>query len=59
VTGNERETKMDDMTRDEMVAAGMLEAECYRDFAPARDDDPEAYEEMCRERRAFPWDPQA
>jgi hypothetical protein len=41
----------DGMTRDEMVEAGLLESGSYRDFAPARDDDPEAYNEMCREDR--------
>lgn len=49
----------DDMTREEAEAAGYIEGPGYRDFAPPDEDDSEAYEEMCRQQRLFPQDPQA
>lgn len=48
----------ENMTRDEAVDAGLLEAEWYRDFPPPDEDDPEAYEEMVRQEREsefFEW----
>jgi hypothetical protein len=42
-----------DIEEDQYRLQNNMEGRDYRDFAPPNEDDPEAYDEMCREDRMF------